>query len=186
MFLWDYEKLIPTYKKGDSKRFRISGGSISFTLSTSSGGCERALSPLFGGMGSPLVGTGPPLRFMSRTNPNPFALAWGGPGGVLIFQSSEGHWNGYEVSCPSLSPISCERYHSRFGSLFASQITATGPFMLSKFRILGVYEYEETHDPEVRHGAVIVQAMDESYTGSLLVCELLQDSGMLSPNLTLP
>ena len=137
-------------------------------------------------MGSPLVGMGPPLRFMSRTNPNPHALAWGGPGGVLIFQPSEGHWNGYEVSCPSVRPISCERFHSRFGSLFASQITATGPFMLSKFRILGVYEYEETHDPEVRNGAVIVQAMDGSFTGSLLVCEFVQDSGMLSPNLTLP
>jgi hypothetical protein len=53
---------------------------------------------------SPRVGMAAPLGFMSMTNPNPAALAWGVPGGCLIFHYQHGHWNGYEV-CPSLSPI---------------------------------------------------------------------------------
>jgi hypothetical protein len=128
-----------------------------------------------------------PLGFMSMTNPNPAALAWGVPGGCLIFHYQHGHWNGYEV-CPSLSPIPRECLLTlTLGSLFASQITPTSQFTMFKFRVLGVYEYPATDDPEVHLCAVLVQALDESFNGSLLLYDASEmGRGKLSLTLTLP
>ena len=142
-----------------------------FTL-PSSGGSEHAL------------GMGPRFGFMSRTNGCPHALAWGSPDGYLIFQFEDDHWTGNEVSC--LSPSSCDCSHSRFRLLVASQVTAAGRFKLYKFRVLGVYEYPVTNAAMVPHAAVLVQALDESFVGSLILADGQMGLGMLFPSLSLP
>jgi len=56
-----------------------------------------------------------------------------------------------------------------------------------KFRVLGVYEYPPTDDPEVHLCAVLVQALDESFNGSLLLYDASEmGRGKLSLTLTLP
>jgi hypothetical protein len=56
-----------------------------------------------------------------------------------------------------------------------------------KFRVLGVYEYPATDDPEVHLCAVLVQALDESFNGSLLLYDASEmGRGKLSLTLTLP
>ena len=70
--------------------------------------------------------------------------------------------------------------------LVASQVTAAGRFKLYKFQVLGVYEYPVTNAAMVPHAAVLVQALDESFVGSLILADGPMGLGMLFPSLSLP
>ena len=57
---------------------------------------------------------------------------------------------------------------------------------LYKFQVLGVYEYPVTNAAMVPHAAVLVQALDESFVGSLILADGQMGLGMLFPSLSLP
>ena len=72
-----------------------------------------------------------------------------------------------------------------FGSLLPRRSRLQAASSSTSFRS-SVYEYPVTNAAMVPHAAVLVQALDESFVGSLILADGQMGLGMLFPSLSLP